>query len=90
MQLTRPLTTMSGMRSRFAFPVEVPPLGYRTYRIRLGELEPQEHGDHGAPTRTLENEHVRLELDPATGRIARLVHKATGSDLAAPGAGTPS
>ena len=81
MQLTRPLTTMSGMRSRFAFPVELPPLGYRTYRVRLGAAE-------GEPLRctdtTLENEHVLLELDPRSGRIARLVPKAAGADVAAP------
>ena len=85
MQLTRPLTTMSGMRSRFAFPVAVPPLGYRTYRIRLGALEPQAHGLTATDT-SLENAHLLLELDPATGRIARLVLKATGADLADPGA----
>ena len=83
MQTTRPLTTMSGMRSRFVFPVEVPPLGYRTYRVRLGELVCQEHKLSASGT-TLENEHVLLELDPVTGRIARLVHKASGADLAAP------
>ncbi|HUQ22601.1 MAG TPA: glycoside hydrolase family 38 C-terminal domain-containing protein [Gaiellaceae bacterium] len=82
MQLTRPLTTMSGMRSRFVFPVEVPPLGYRTYRVRLGVVEG--HGLACSDTH-LENEHVRLELDPETGRIAKLVLKATGADLAAPG-----
>ena len=82
MQLTRPLTTMSGMRSRFAFPVEVPPLGYRTYRVRLGEVG----GERIACSDThLENEHVRLELDPDSGRIATLLHKPSGVDLAAPG-----
>lgn len=84
MQLTRPLTTMSGMRSRFAFPVEVPPLGYRTYRVRLGELVFQKHKVLARGT-ALENEHVLLELDATTGRIARLVHKPSGEDLAAPG-----
>jgi alpha-mannosidase len=83
MQLTRPLTTMSGMRSRFAFPVEVPPLGYRVYRVRLGSVE----GEALACSDTrLENEHLLLEIDPATGRIATLVVKSTGADLAAPGA----
>ena len=82
MQLTRPLTTMSGMRSRFAFPVEVPPLGYRTYRIRLGTVEGEAIG---CSDTHLENQHLRLELDPESGRIAKLVHKASGSDLAAPG-----
>lgn len=83
MQTTRALTTMSGLRARLVFPVEVPPLGYRTYRIRKGA-----HGVAvGAPAEcVLENEHLLLELDPATGRIARLVLKATGADLAAPGA----
>ena len=83
MQLTRPLTTMSGLRSRFVFPVEVPPLGYRTYRVGLGQLALRKHTLSATAT-TLENEHVLLELDPQTGRIARLVHKASEADLAAP------
>jgi alpha-mannosidase len=84
MQLTRPLTTMSGLRGRLVFPVDVPPLGWRTYRIRKGAAAA---GEAVAATDTrLENEHLLLEIDPATGRIARLVVKATGSDLARPGA----
>ena len=83
MQMTRPLTTMSGRRGRLVFPVEVSPLGYRTYRIRKGELVFQEHKVLSSATK-LENEHVLLELDRGTGRIARLVHKASGADLAAP------
>ncbi|HEY4411849.1 MAG TPA: glycoside hydrolase family 38 C-terminal domain-containing protein [Gaiellaceae bacterium] len=39
MQTTRPLTTMSGLRARLVFPVDLPPLGYRTYRIRPGAKE---------------------------------------------------
>jgi alpha-mannosidase len=85
LQTTRPLTTMSGTRSRFVFPADVPPLGYRTYRVRVGELVLEQHKLSAGPT-TLENGHVLLELDPATGRIARLVHKASGADLAAPDA----
>src|SRR5581483_8721585 len=55
---------------------------YRVYRVRLGAVDGEELacGD----TR-LENEHALLEIDPATGRIARLVVRATGADLAAPG-----
>ncbi|HWH06669.1 MAG TPA: glycoside hydrolase family 38 C-terminal domain-containing protein, partial [Gaiellaceae bacterium] len=83
MQLTRPLTTMSSARGRLVFPVELPPLGYRTYRVRLGELVLKQHKVVATET-TLENDDVLLELDPATGRIARLVLKATGADLAAP------
>jgi alpha-mannosidase len=84
MQLTRPLTTMSSSRARVVFPADVPPLGYRVYRMRLGGIEspaaPEAEGT------TIENAHVLLEIDPATGRIARLVHKASGEDLAAPAA----
>ena len=39
MQLTRPLTTMSDSRARLVFPVDVPPLGYRTYRVSPGTVE---------------------------------------------------
>ena len=81
LQLTRPLTTMSAERVRFVFPVDVAPLGYRTYRLYEGE---RPLGPALRTTETsLENDQVLLELDPATGRIARLVHKASGADLAA-------
>ncbi len=83
MQVTRSLTTMSGLRARLAFPVEVPPLGYRVYRICKGAVESD--APPASDTR-LENEHVLLELDESTGRIAKLVPKATGVDLAAPDA----
>jgi alpha-mannosidase len=39
MQTTRPLTTMSGLRARLVFPVDLPPLGFRVYRIRKGAKE---------------------------------------------------
>jgi alpha-mannosidase len=81
MQMTRPLTTMSSNRGRLVFPVEVPPLGYRTYRVRKGAVEGEALEASGT---ALENAHVLIELDPATGRIARLVRKATGVDVAAP------
>ena len=81
MQVTRPLTTMSAGRGRLVFPVRVPPLGYRTYRVRLGAVDGE---PLTASDTTLENDHLLLELEPTTGRIARLVVKATGHDLAAP------
>ena len=81
MQLTRPLTTMSASRGRLAFPVEVPALGYRTYRIRKGAVE---LAPLPASETRIENEYLVLEVDPATGRIAKLVLKASGVDLAAP------
>jgi alpha-mannosidase len=84
LQLTRPLTTMSSARARLVFPADVPPLGYRVYRLSKGAVEA---ADAVRATRSsLENDHILLELNPATGRIIRLVHKASGADLAAPDA----
>ena len=81
MQTTRPLTTMSSLRGRLVFPVDVPPLGYRTYRVRRGSVP----GEPLAATETrLENRYLELELDHRSGRIARLVVKGAGVDLAAP------
>jgi alpha-mannosidase len=82
LQLTRSLTTMSSNRARLVFPADVPPLGYRVYTIHVGRAQ---SGGLAATGTTLENEHVALEIDPATGRIERLVHKASGADLAASG-----
>jgi len=78
MQYTRPLTTMSSSRARLAFPVELPPLGYRTYRVRPWAVEQP-------AVAPLENEHLKLELDESTGRIASLVLKSAGVDLAGDG-----
>jgi len=83
MQMTRPLTTMSSSRGRLCFPVDVPPLGYRTYRVRKGTVAVAPAA--GTATR-LENRYLLLELDARSGRIAKLVLKATGADLAAPAA----
>jgi alpha-mannosidase len=83
MQMTRPLTTMSSSRGRLVFPVEVPPLGYRTYRVRRGSVEGE---PLAATSARMENRHLLVELDPGTGRIVRLLVKATGADLAAPDA----
>jgi alpha-mannosidase len=80
-QQTRSLTTMSGNRGRLVFPTDVPPLGYRVYRIMPGTA----NGAGLAATDTrIENEHVLLEIDARSGRIARLVHKASGADLTDP------
>ncbi len=80
-QTTRSHTTMSSARGRLVFPADLPPLGYRVYRIASGGA-----GEGlDATDSTLENEHLTLELDRSTGRIAKLLVKATGVDLAAPG-----
>lgn len=78
-QRTRSAATVNGWRRRLAVAVDVPALGYRTYRIYPGT-------DPGAPVvtatdTTLENGFLRLEVDPATGWLRRLYDKTTGVDL---------
>jgi alpha-mannosidase len=64
--------TVSAWRSRIAFEAEVPALGHRVYRMRADTARPAGAGDLLATATTLQNRHVRLELDPTTGRIASL------------------
>jgi alpha-mannosidase len=80
-QRTPGTTTLNGSRGRLVFAAEVPPLGHRVYRIYAGEVDAE---PVAATETTLENEHLLLEIDPRSGRIARLVVKETGADLAAP------
>ncbi|MDQ3943688.1 MAG: alpha-mannosidase, partial [Actinomycetota bacterium] len=73
---------LTGERYRAVFTVDLPPLGYRLYRLRLGPCRVPTPPVPPAGT-TLENDHLLVEVDPATGCLARLVHKPTGADLGA-------
>ena len=72
--------TVSAWRSRFCFEANLPPLGYRVWRVT-----PDTPRIEASPLRadgtTLENDRVRLEIDPSTGQIAHLVLRAGGRDL---------
>lgn len=78
-------------RQRLSFVAELPPLGYRTFRIRSGETRAAETARTGpadakagsarASDHVLENEWLRLELDPDTGWIAGLYDKRTQVEL---------
>ena len=76
-QTTRSHATTSSRR-RLVWPVELPPLGYRLYRIVP---------THGTPTPpppqglVLENDHLRIEVDHTTGWLKSLLHKDTKTDL---------
>lgn len=76
-------TATTGDRSRGAvtFRAEVPALGYALYRLLPGPALPVESAlsvsDDGT---VIENEHVRLELDPATGDLISLLDRASGVD----------
>ncbi|MCL1888360.1 MAG: hypothetical protein FWF96_05770, partial [Kiritimatiellaeota bacterium] len=81
----------------------VPPLGYTTlaFRQKLGADGPKPKHPVLVPdcgfycgyvrdartTYGIENEFLRLFLDPATGRVASLVDKATGAELLDPAVG---
>lgn len=65
---------------------DVPAHGHRAYRIlQEPPTKVREQGVTATRTR-LENEHLAVTLDPKTGCIASLVHKATGRDAIAKGA----
>jgi alpha-mannosidase len=84
-QQTRSLATVGGSRGRLVFPADLQPLGYRVYRLYPG---PAEAGAAVSATDTsLENEFLRIEVDPATGWLSRLEDKrSAGTNLAAQGA----
>ncbi|HEU5203472.1 MAG TPA: glycoside hydrolase family 38 C-terminal domain-containing protein [Candidatus Limnocylindrales bacterium] len=80
-QPTQSYATVSAWRSRIALDAELPALGYRTYRVvpdtpRVGATTVR------ATDTLLENERVRLELDPRSGRISALVLREDGQDIA--------
>ncbi|RKN04530.1 alpha-mannosidase [Streptomyces radicis] len=85
-QLTRSEATMAGARGRVAFRATVPPLGHRVYHLLPGGADavPEPRGPVSATATTLENEHVRLEVDPATGWLSSLYDKASGTELLPP------
>jgi alpha-mannosidase len=79
-QPTQSYATVSAWRSRLAIDVELPPLGYRTYRV-VPDRARVLGGSVAATPTSLENEHLRLEIDPATGRIVHLRLRRDGADV---------
>jgi alpha-mannosidase len=74
-------------RARFLLLAHVPALGYQTYFVRPGTS-----GTSGSPdgsslktsATSLENEFLRLQVDPQTGCMVSLIVKDTGRDALAP------
>ncbi|BBJ37785.1 alpha-mannosidase [Streptomyces antimycoticus] len=79
-QPTRSESTMAGSRGRLAFRASVPPLGHRVYHLLAG-AERDGAGPVTATDTSLENEYLRVEIDPATGWLRSLVDKETGAEL---------
>lgn len=60
---------------------DVPPLGYKSYRIRPGDAKPSESAKPAPPPQTLDGPFYALTLDPATGSVTRLLDKEAGVDM---------
>jgi alpha-mannosidase len=73
-------------RGAIAFEAVVPPLGYRLYRLRPGAVPPDARaserpaGALRATATVLENDLLRVEVDPETGWLVSLLDKRTGVD----------
>ena len=80
LQQIQSFATVLPWRTRLCFEADLPPLGYRTYRIVPDRPRP-DPGSLRAEGSTLENEHVRLVLDAETGEIASLVLREEGVDV---------
>lgn len=82
-------TTNDKGRGAVVFRAELPPLGYRLYRLRPGVAPSGLTWSGAAPgsltasETVLENDLLRVELDPATGWLSSLLDKRTGVDVVA-------
>jgi len=66
----------AGDRYRVSFIAELPPLGYRVYKLYTDAKEPaKEKNGIIATDNTLENDRFKLEIDPDTGWINSLYDK---------------
>ncbi len=76
----RPLPTQftqSPTASLLVYVSDLPSVGYQLLWLIPSEEEPTQPPP---PDWRLENDHLRATIDPATGQIASLIHKATGRD----------
>jgi alpha-mannosidase len=80
-QATQSYATVDAWRTRLAIDAQLPAMGYRTFRVAPGRPRPDE-STLVATASSLENEHLRLELDPETGRLTHLVVREAGVDVA--------
>jgi alpha-mannosidase len=82
-QRIRSRAALDGRHQRLVLSTDLPALGYRTYRLRPRTGSRAAYV--GAATGTvLENEHLRVELDPGTGWISSFFDKNWGAELAPP------
>lgn len=89
-QTVRSEATVSGWRHRLCFSAQVPPMGYRVYRVGPTSSA-RHHADPSLETTptSIENGFLRLEIDPASGVISSLFDKRRGVETVRGGAARP-
>ena len=66
---------------KVAFPAkDVPGIGYKVYTIQRTAVPVQAEGARKADHNVMENEFLRVEVDPASGAIKHLIEKSSGYD----------
>lgn len=71
-------------RARFLLLANVPANGYQTYFVRAGRSATPSHATLKATADSLENEFVRVKIDPQTGCMTSLFDKRSSTEALAP------
>jgi alpha-mannosidase len=71
-------------RARFLLLSKTPSFGYQTYFVRAATTAPAVHSVLKASSNTLENEFLRVTIDPQTGCMTSLFDKRSGTEALAP------
>jgi alpha-mannosidase len=71
-------------RAKFLLLSATPSLGYQTYFVRASGTAPAVHSMLKASADTLENEFIRVKIDPQTGCMTSLFDKRSGTESLAP------
>jgi alpha-mannosidase len=71
-------------RARLLLLSNIPSLGYKTYFVRAAASAPAIHSVLKASADTLENEFIRVKIDPQSGCMTSLFDKRSGTESLAP------
>ena len=73
LELEAALSLTDNIPGRLLFRAEVPAMGYRLYRFEPEQESAVASGDAFADVHTIENDRLRIKLDPTTGNITSCV-----------------
>jgi alpha-mannosidase len=71
-------------RAKFLLLSHTPSLGYQAYSVRAATAVPTNHSQLKSSADTLENEFIRVKIDPHTGCMTSLFDKRSGTEALAP------